>query len=396
MDNINNILQFVASTKLKYDEIARITGENYNIFHLLNIGQLENYHSKIIADLLNPKGLHNQGNIFLKIFLDNFFIDTIDIDTIKVFTEYVIDNNRRIDIYLEDDKKQNIIIENKIYASEQHQQLSDYQKYGKERHQQNSKLFFLTLFGNESNENDKLDYFCISYHTDIIQWLELCKKETTNLPILRETLTQYIFLVKSLTYQNTNNKMANEITEFLTQDEKKLKDFFLVYDAHNQVINSLIGGFNQEMQELADEFGITYQSKMSGKIYESTFSFHIINEEFRKLNLAFQFHSNNYGELGFGIQSVIETNKNGDDFKKNNDLYSEIDANFTKYFTNCTSRMQDARYNWLNFGYMQKYRNWYNNNREGFLAIKTGEMKAYIKDILETTIKIVRETIDKK
>jgi hypothetical protein len=196
MENINNILQFVASIKSKYDEIAKITGENYNIFHILDIGHLENYHSKIIADLLNPKGLHNQGNIFLKLFLDNFSIGTIDVETIQVFTEYVIDNNRRIDIYLKDNENQNIIIENKIYAGEQNQQLTDYQKYGKSQHE-NSKLFFLTLWGNESNQHNKLNYSCISYYSDIIKWLELCKKETTNFPILRETLTQYIFLVKS-------------------------------------------------------------------------------------------------------------------------------------------------------------------------------------------------------
>lgn len=394
MENISNILQFVASVKSKYNEIAKITGENYNMFHLLDIGHLENYHSKIIADLLNPKGLHSQGNIFLKLFLDNFLDVKIKINEIEVFTEYVIDNQRRIDIYLKDNENQNIIIENKIYASEQQNQLSDYQNFGKKQNE-NSKLFFLTLDGHESIENDKLNYTCISYQSDIIKWLELCKKETTNFPILRETLTQYIFLLKSLTNQNPNQKMANEITEFLTKDAERLKDFFQVSDSYNHVINSLINDFNAQMQSLADELKVTYESNLSGKIYE-TFSFCIINEDSKKFDLTFQFHRKDYSELGFGITASIESNKHGEYFTKNYDLYLEIDNNFREVFKYCKSLMNDLRYNWLNFGYVQKYNNWYANNHQGFLAIKTGEMKDYIKNILLDSIRIVTETINKK
>ena len=32
MDKINNLLQQVSIIQKKYDEIAKITGENYNIF----------------------------------------------------------------------------------------------------------------------------------------------------------------------------------------------------------------------------------------------------------------------------------------------------------------------------------------------------------------------------
>ena len=39
---------------------------SYNVFSVLNIENREIYHSRFLADLLNPNGLHNQRNLFLK------------------------------------------------------------------------------------------------------------------------------------------------------------------------------------------------------------------------------------------------------------------------------------------------------------------------------------------
>lgn len=70
MDKINNLLQQVSIIQKKYDEIAKITGENFNIFSIMRAENDEvRTHSRIIAEFLNPKGIHNQGSVFLKLFL---------------------------------------------------------------------------------------------------------------------------------------------------------------------------------------------------------------------------------------------------------------------------------------------------------------------------------------
>mgnify|MGYP000526485501 CR=1 FL=1 len=58
MDKIKNLLQQVSIIKKKYDEIAKITGENFNIFSIMRAESDEvRTHSRIIADFLNPKAL---------------------------------------------------------------------------------------------------------------------------------------------------------------------------------------------------------------------------------------------------------------------------------------------------------------------------------------------------
>ena len=51
------------------------------------------------------------------------------------------------------------------------------------------------------------------YKNDIIQWLEKCRKEAVTHSILRETITQYINLIKYLTHQTINENMEKEIVK---------------------------------------------------------------------------------------------------------------------------------------------------------------------------------------
>ena len=57
----------------------------------------------------------------------------------------------RIDIILEDGEHA-IIIENKIYATDQHHQLLRYNNYGKQRFPKGFKLIYLTLDGHEASK----------------------------------------------------------------------------------------------------------------------------------------------------------------------------------------------------------------------------------------------------
>ena len=66
--SIQNLLTQVNLISKKYEEIAKHTGENYNIFQILGTTRDELAHSKIIGDLLNPKGIHGLGDVFLRSF----------------------------------------------------------------------------------------------------------------------------------------------------------------------------------------------------------------------------------------------------------------------------------------------------------------------------------------
>lgn len=230
--NIKSLLSNVGIISEKYDEIAKITGEKFNVFSVMGMESDEvKTHSRIIAELLNPRGSHSQGSIFLKLFFEEFEemkeIENFEFEKAIVLVEEHIGiinedytKGGYIDIVIKDSKNQ-VVIENKIYAIDQPGQLLRYKN-----HYPKCKLLYLTLDCKEPSEDSKrqlvlgTDFHCVSYKTNILNWLEKCHKETIEKPMLREMIKQYIYLIKKLTNQTTNNKMSEEIVEILSKNVK--------------------------------------------------------------------------------------------------------------------------------------------------------------------------------
>ena len=62
---INELLQSVCSIVAPPKEV-----DEYNIFSVLEISDKEVIMCRMLADLLNPRGQHGQGAIFLYVFLE--------------------------------------------------------------------------------------------------------------------------------------------------------------------------------------------------------------------------------------------------------------------------------------------------------------------------------------
>jgi len=229
IENIKQLINQINEISSKYEEISKISGENFNIFRVIELTSEEvRLHSKFLAELLNPKGSHGQGNKFLNLFIQQFEIKNINSEQVKIYVEKHIGNKTdttggRIDILIEDDKKNTIIIENKIYADDQYKQLVRYHNYS------NSNIFYLNLYGTEPTKEscgelliDK-DFKVISYKNDIIDWLENCKKESASLPLLREGISHYINLIKYLTGQSNNSTMEKEIRDLIALTPQNIK-----------------------------------------------------------------------------------------------------------------------------------------------------------------------------
>lgn len=208
LNDINVILQ---KEKVRKEE-GRKRGERFNMFELLGVAHYEVTHSKIIACFLDPKASHGQGDLFLKLFL-NIIDDKTDLNTTKaeVYTEYDIKNNGRIDIFIKDCLGNGIIIENKIYASDQDEQLIRYNKFA-DSTLTNKAIYYLTLYGNDACESSSkgVTYNRISYTEHIVNWLQSCIQHSATMPAIRETLVQYFNHIKQLTNQDmdTINKEA--------------------------------------------------------------------------------------------------------------------------------------------------------------------------------------------
>jgi len=225
LKNIKNILR-------QNQKIEKLNGENFNLFMLLDRERDEvKTHSTFISELLNPKGSHGMGNVFLRLFfnmlihnnyLDNYSVDCIDETHIEVEKSVgnILDINSRLDIYISNRDFQ-ICIENKIYAKDQTKQLERYKKFLARNKSKKHLLIYLSLFGKEYSQSElkkDSEYICLSYKNEILSWLKECLKEAVDFPILRESIKQYIILIKSLTHQSMSNKMQEQIHKIILSD----------------------------------------------------------------------------------------------------------------------------------------------------------------------------------
>lgn len=201
-------------TATKNNRIKR--GEGFNVFQLCKVDHYENLHSAILAEFLNPLGAHGQDDTFLKLFLQSTvddFSEQFATSKASVFTEYSTSDGR-LDILITDDRGKAIIIENKIYASDQDAQLKRYEKFAKEKYHQNGyRLLYLTLYGTDASDRsgEGVEYQCISYQVTILKWLEECIKEVYNKPFLRESLIQYENHIKQITGQDMEKNIENDL-----------------------------------------------------------------------------------------------------------------------------------------------------------------------------------------
>lgn len=213
-------------------------GDNFNIFDILNIQTNEIKHSAFIAELLNPKGRHGFGDIFLQAFINS--IDCLkdwNFDTYNaiVKTEHNIGQTNEsytqggaIDILVKSQDKA-IIIENKINAPDRKNQLIRYYNYAKKldkTKKSNHRIIYLTIDGNEASEystKDQLkagkDYYTISYSSEILEWLNICESKSSCNLTISNAITQYIRTIKNLVNQDMLPENRENIIEIMSRPE---------------------------------------------------------------------------------------------------------------------------------------------------------------------------------
>lgn len=332
-NNSNKLLSETKSLILKYKEIAKLSGERYNIFKIIGLTSDEvRVHSKFIGNLLNPKGSHGQGYLFLKKFIElnaieNFNYKTatlhIEKDIGKVCGEY----GGRIDILLEDINSKTIIIENKIYAKDSPNQLKRYHNYSKDN------ILYLTLYGSKpSIESSKdlvlnKDFKLISYQDNIIKWLEECKMLSVNLPLLREGISHYINLIKYLTGQSINKTMKKELVHNILNSKESL-------EAASQIANNL----RYAKAEVQKKFW----KKLKEKFKE--FDKKITTDELSE-NAIDSYYNNNKRFIGLNIHLYQEAAY---------DVYYRIEVNHNVYFGFIIKQKDELVSNKLEFNNLKK------------------------------------------
>lgn len=356
MNDIINILNQVriVSRKIKEQRKEKFErGENYNIFYDLGFMSDEvHLHSMFLANLLNPKGSHGQRGKFLEAFLkmlqksfpaisaDRLVLDTANasVEVEKYIGRQTDSEGGRIDIYLTDGKH-SIIIENKIYAGDQHHQILRYWNYGMSQKGDDTEksfvLIYLTLDGCSSSKDSlgedlkENDIVCLSYKGDIRGWLDRCVELASRTPLVRETINQYISTIDIL----TNNVMEDnkELLDILCKEEN-LDAIYDIANNKNIVVNRIINEvFIPKLRDLAESKGLTMGDNCTENWMEESWagaSFY--NPKWKYLKLVFEFERRGLGSLIFGFHTKDEDGVKREDVKdweKVQKNYSTKDVN---------------------------------------------------------------------
>ena len=239
----------------------RATGKHdYNIFTLFHgFSDEVNLHSNFIASLLDPNGDHYKNDLFLKLFLEMCGIDDFSIDTSRatVFKEF-----KHIDIYISDGKK-HIILENKVYAKDQPTQIARYIETIKGEGAKESdrvkdedicvlylhpdgKLPDNQSFGDYHTrllgENPSIKFKVISYGKEILEWIDKCKNEVSNLTDLNVFLSQYKDAIEMIydRYKRIDKMETANLVEIFKEN----------YTAASDIANN----YQETRKKIIDEF----------------------------------------------------------------------------------------------------------------------------------------------
>ena len=128
-------------------ELDSQLAQRFNVFDYLRTDELGL--SRVIADLLNPRGKHGQGPVFLELLLRGLklpFATSERLDHASVEVERVIKDGRRLDICVRIGNHC-LAIENKPYAGDQPGQVDDYLHWLKSQGFESSLLIYLSPQG---------------------------------------------------------------------------------------------------------------------------------------------------------------------------------------------------------------------------------------------------------
>ena len=251
-----------------YEKSKDYLYEDSSRFNLLSIIEKDrdeaHIHSKIIYNLLSQNWEKKDKETFLTLFLKEIGIEdeniygknwevtrekTFDLDTIKGRLDFEIKSKDCI-----------YIIEMKIDAGDQPEQLIRYQKFAKEQHKK-YKIFYLTLdghnaskksIGEEENleENEKVEYINISFQGEILNWLENCLKLVEGKENKSACINQYIA----------------SINKILGERDKKIKDNILKSTEDIKTAITIYEKLNDKLQITLENFMSLLKEKLRTRI----------------------------------------------------------------------------------------------------------------------------------
>ena len=261
----------------QHAEAKKNRRRTYNIYQLLDITDKEIQMCRILADLLDPDGVHDEGIKYLKVFFDTVLhIDLPDsvLRGAKVEREYPIINKRRIDIVI-DYQGGFIPIEVKINAEDMKSQCYDYYHFARKT-DPDTFVVYLTrngcmpsaysLTGEKGDRLDEKYIHCISFEGDILSWLDKIKRiaDENMVPMLEQFEGAVLDFLYS---EGESYKM--DLSEKILESSSNLRTAIAIADSLNfakaELMKRLFQEFENQMEPLLKKYNL--EPEMKSKWY---------------------------------------------------------------------------------------------------------------------------------
>lgn len=195
-DHTKNALErYYSDLRFRLDNFAvarrkldKYLSSEFNVLKLIDPD--ENRLSDIISDLLDSRGTHGQGELFLKLFLDAIDLSSRYNPDYRVVREdvtaYIGNSGRRIDVTV-DFGTFGIGIENKPWASDLEEQVSDYILHLDKKYCGNYALVYMPGDGRDPGSikdekelaslKSRGKLHVLAYSAELLKWLYACHSD---------------------------------------------------------------------------------------------------------------------------------------------------------------------------------------------------------------------------
>ena len=222
--------------------------DDFNLFDLLRITNIEIRHSNILAWIFDPNENHGLGDSFIKYFItkvvskcDNTKYDNLFDLLLQDFYSYqVYRESNYMDIVLDSrEEKKAVIIENKIWSEESSGQLNKYLDKSKIEYKDYQVLYvFLTPNGREASDSD--NWIEISYG-EIIDSLERSIKGMNLRNEVRLVIHNYIDIVRKNIMKEKDEKLVRICNEIYNKHRTALRLIFENVNIDNSIDDEMDG-----------------------------------------------------------------------------------------------------------------------------------------------------------
>ena len=269
------VSQLLSATHAKLEKLRAEAEKDYskrapkfNSIELLQPGEVAL--TRVLRELLDPNGVHAQGQIFLDLFLEHLGLNNIvdNKEVLNIKTEVLTDSNlvanRFIDLLIEfkgisKNQKIAVAIENKPWASDGEKQIHDYLKHLSTSYPAGYALIYLS--GEEGRQpaehsigKDALEQALksktiqLSSYNRILPWLSACKAKCEAKTVLNfiESFEHYI-RQKFMGVQDMSQRQA--LLAEVTADAVNIETAFEIIHAKSDIEGLLFKKLKTNIEE---------------------------------------------------------------------------------------------------------------------------------------------------